>query len=254
MSIETLLTCDAALVTATLNHDIEALDRLLAPSCVFLIPHGERLTKAQYLDDIRTGRWRPEIVQHEDVQVQLFTETAIITSQATFGWRGKAGRLLQSIELLTDIWVQTAGQWQLVTGTGAAPSALIGYRTQPENLYYQRELEAVTQAVLDYVEGLYLMQPERIQTSVHPELVKRGFMPHTTTPVPMTQSDLVEVASYPVAHPQHDITWKNITVYDIQDGIATARLRAWWGVDYLHLIKYEAGWQIVDVVWQAVPA
>ena len=37
------------------------------------------------------------------------------------------------------------------------------------------EKEAVRQAVLDYVEGVYEVAPERIERSVHPELVKRGF-------------------------------------------------------------------------------
>src|ERR671916_1079981 len=37
------------------------------------------------------------------------------------------------------------------------------------------EREAVKQAVLDYVEGIYEVNPARIERSVHPELAKRGF-------------------------------------------------------------------------------
>src|SRR5688572_31911705 len=35
--------------------------------------------------------------------------------------------------------------------------------------------EAVRLAAVDYVEGIYNVQPERIERSVHPTLVKRGF-------------------------------------------------------------------------------
>ena len=35
--------------------------------------------------------------------------------------------------------------------------------------------EAVKQAVLDYVEGVYETDPTRIERSVHPDLAKRGF-------------------------------------------------------------------------------
>src|SRR5262245_63062078 len=37
------------------------------------------------------------------------------------------------------------------------------------------EREAVRQAALDYVEGVYNVDPSRIERSVHPKLVKLGF-------------------------------------------------------------------------------
>ena len=39
----------------------------------------------------------------------------------------------------------------------------------------QTDQEAVKQAVLDYVEGVYETDPAKIERSVHPELAKRGF-------------------------------------------------------------------------------
>ena len=39
----------------------------------------------------------------------------------------------------------------------------------------EADREAVRLAALDYVEGIYSVQPERIERSVHPALVKRGF-------------------------------------------------------------------------------
>ena len=39
----------------------------------------------------------------------------------------------------------------------------------------QADREAVRQAVLDYVEGIYGVDPSRIERSVHPKLAKIGF-------------------------------------------------------------------------------
>ena len=59
--------------------------------------------------------------------------------------------------------------------------------------------EAVRQAVLDYVEGIYNVQPERIERSVSPNLAKLGFYrpPAETTYRPgmsMAFQQLVEIA------------------------------------------------------------
>ena len=39
-----------------------------------------------------------------------------------------------------------------------------------------KDVEAIKQAVLDYVEGAYTVNPDRIEQSVHPKLAKLGFI------------------------------------------------------------------------------
>jgi hypothetical protein len=39
-----------------------------------------------------------------------------------------------------------------------------------------KDVEAIKQAVLDYVEGAYTVDPARIERSVHPKLAKLGFI------------------------------------------------------------------------------
>src|SRR5689334_3192887 len=60
------------------------------------------------------------------------------------------------------------------------------------------EREAVRQAVLDYVEGVYNVDPARIEKSVHPELAKRGFYRGKPEDAyresKMTHAQLIEVA------------------------------------------------------------
>ena len=120
------------------------------------------------------------------------------------------------------------------------------------------EKEAVRQAVLDYVEGVYNVDPARIERSVHPELSKLGFWKQKDkegyASGKMTFPQLVEVAK----------TWnksgklpanapKEITIYDVQDQTASAKLVAQWGTDYFHLAKYDGKWKIINVLWQSPP-
>ncbi len=119
--------------------------------------------------------------------------------------------------------------------------------------------EAVRAAVLDYVEGVYNVDPARIERSVHPKLAKIGFYRSPADPTyrpgnGMTYDGLIEVAK----------TWnksgklrkdapKEITVFEVLDQVATAKLVAEWGIDYFHLAKFDGKWLIVNVIWQSPP-
>jgi peptidoglycan/xylan/chitin deacetylase (PgdA/CDA1 family) len=130
----------------------------------------------------------------------------------------------------------------------------------PSVSYSQTEVEreAVRQAVLDYVEGVYEVAPERIQRSVHPDLVKRGFYmkkgENTYTFSPMTFPELVNLArTYNKDGRIPKDAPKEIVVYDVLDQTAIAKLIAAWGVDYFQLAKYKGKWMIVNILWQSPP-
>lgn len=124
--------------------------------------------------------------------------------------------------------------------------SLAGERTPNE--------EAVYQAVLDYVEGIYNGEPERVKRSVHKDLKKHGFYMKDGQymNIPMAYDQLVQLAA----------TWKKqgripanppleITLFEVNDQTAAAKLVAFWGVDYFHLAKYDGRWQISQVIWQS---
>jgi hypothetical protein len=120
------------------------------------------------------------------------------------------------------------------------------------------ESEAVKQAVLDYVEGIYKVDSKRIERSVHPELAKRGFYIKRGETVrseePMTFMQLVELAkTYNAKNRIPKQAPKDVVIFDVLDQTASAKLTAVWGVDYLHLAKYDGKWKIVNVIWQALP-
>jgi len=120
------------------------------------------------------------------------------------------------------------------------------------------EREAVRQAVLDYVEGVYQVEPERIERSVHPDLTKLGFYRQQGkegyTPGRMSYTQLVELSkTWNKAGKLPKTAPKEIVIYDVQDQTATAKLTAQWGTDYFHLAKYDGRWKIINVLWQSPP-
>lgn len=120
------------------------------------------------------------------------------------------------------------------------------------------EREAVRQAVLDYVEGVYEVSPQRIERSVHPDLVKRGFYikkgETDYSNSPMTFTELVNLAkSYNKSGKLPKDAPKEIVVFDVLDQTANVKLTALWGVDYMHLAKYDGKWMIINILWQSPP-
>jgi hypothetical protein len=119
--------------------------------------------------------------------------------------------------------------------------------------------EAVRRAALDYVEGIYNVEPSRIERSVHPKLAKLGFYrqpaddayrPGST----MTFERLVEVAkNFNKEGKLRKDAPKEVTILDLLDQTASVKLVAEWGVDYMHLAKFDGKWMIVNVLWQSSP-
>lgn len=125
----------------------------------------------------------------------------------------------------------------------------------------QADHRGVRNAVLDYVEGVYEVKPERIARSVHPTLVKQGWVRRGEGdayrgPVPMNYQQLFDLAgTWNKDNAQADPATapKVVEVFDVQDATAIAKLTASWGTDYFLLAKLDGKWMIMQVLWQTPP-
>jgi hypothetical protein len=118
--------------------------------------------------------------------------------------------------------------------------------------------DAVYQAALDYVDALYLVDPTKIERSVHPGLTKHGFGRRATGgygPMgTMTYAQLVALAGSWNKGGNRDLSIKKVEVLDVLDQTAVAKITAQWGIDYMQLAKFDGRWKIVNIVWQSHPA
>lgn len=142
----------------------------------------------------------------------------------------------------------------------AAALAISGaLQPAPQSSANAADREAVRQAALDYVEGIYNAEPERLERSVHPELIKRGYYKKlgeaAYTLEPMTRAQLIALAGNWNKDKKRPIETypKQVDVYDVLDQTASAKVTAMWGVDYMHLAKHDGRWKIINIVWQSPP-
>ena len=131
-----------------------------------------------------------------------------------------------------------------VTGTARAQSAA--------------DSTAIRATALDYAEGWYEGNAERMARSLHPELVKRIVVRDSTTGKTMVQGMGASVLVNSTRHGYGKETpkerqQKEVTILDIFGNAASAKaVMADW-VDYMQLGKVDGRWVIVNVLWERKP-
>jgi hypothetical protein len=117
---------------------------------------------------------------------------------------------------------------------------------------------AIRATALDYAEGWYTGDAERMGHALHPELVKRIVVADTVTGKSVLQnmgaSALVNGTrhGYGQTTPK-DKQQKDVTILDIFGNAASAKaVMADW-VDYMQLAKVDGRWVIVNVLWEKKP-
>ncbi|NKI33192.1 nuclear transport factor 2 family protein [Croceivirga thetidis] len=119
---------------------------------------------------------------------------------------------------------------------------------------------AVESAIKDYVEALYKVEPYKIERSVDTTLSKVGYWfdekdGSYRDNLRMTYQQLYDLAgSWNI---DGDRITKDspqeITIYEVNDKTAVAKLKAEWGIDIFHLAKVNDKWKIYNIIWQSHP-
>lgn len=115
---------------------------------------------------------------------------------------------------------------------------------------------SIKQAALDYIESQHQPNPSRMERALHPRMVKRTFWKDKATNKDYvretsTESMILLAESYNVkgdkfpAKPK-----KEIKLLDISERTASVKLIADEWIDYMHLVKLNGAWKIINVLWQ----
>lgn len=123
-----------------------------------------------------------------------------------------------------------------------------------------QELAAVRQACFDYIDTFYRADTALAYRSIHPSLQKRGF---SYSPKAESYSGQLEMP-FPAlislakswnreGNRANAQSPREAEVFEVSDKTASARVKAVWGIDYLHLVKENGTWYIVNVLWQSPP-
>jgi hypothetical protein len=116
---------------------------------------------------------------------------------------------------------------------------------------------AIRQAALDYIEGYYEGDGARMERALHPELAKRIVRTNEQGRSQLQQMSAMSLVLGTRAGGGREIPAadrrKDVTIFDIYQNAASAKIYASGWVDYLHLAKWNGRWVIVNVLWELHP-
>lgn len=124
------------------------------------------------------------------------------------------------------------------------------------NAQTRADSTAIRTAALDYIEGWYTADGARMERALHPELAKR--LAYTDNGrsrlIQMTAMTLVQStragggSEIPAAERKNEVK-----ILDIYEGVASVRVNAAGWIDYMHMVRWNGQWKIINVVWENEP-
>lgn len=112
-------------------------------------------------------------------------------------------------------------------------------------------------AALDYIEGWYSGNGDRMAKALHPELAKRIMLTDTLGNFWIRDMGATELirgtrTGGGTRTPEADRRTE-VRVLDIFQNAASVRIDAGGWIDYLHLVRWRGQWVILNVLWELRP-
>ena len=121
----------------------------------------------------------------------------------------------------------------------------------------QTDHSAIIETLNNYVDGFYKGDADKLKKALKPRLYKFGFLKDKSSGEykyyeHMTFDSAIEFANKMSAEgrSRDENTIRKVEVLDISNHIASAKVTAVWGIDYLLLSKDNEQWQIEEVIWE----
>ena len=102
---------------AIVKPDIAFLERTLSKDYVHYRPHGNVETRAQYLEDRKSGSVHFDSLVADEIKVRVYGDTAIVTYRSTAKGKDQDGAIDEQ-RRWTRVFVRKDGRWQLVHSQG----------------------------------------------------------------------------------------------------------------------------------------
>ena len=113
---------------------------------------------------------------------------------------------------------------------------------------------AIRATIDDYYLGWFEADAERLAASIHPELAKRGWLRRTDAPAVLDDDGFESITRHADAGRGRGLALRDrayrVRGIDVDGDIAAASVRVAGCVDFLHLVRTDDGWRIVNALWR----
>lgn len=128
------------------------------------------------------------------------------------------------------------------------------YAQQSVNV--DKEKQAIRKTALDYVEGWFTGNAERMDQALHQDLVKRAIAADRETGeigvrYPATKEQMVEWTSKRQKETRPEEEWNiKVEIFDVLKHSASVKISSCDYIDYAHMVKVDGEWKILNVMWE----
>ena len=116
---------------------------------------------------------------------------------------------------------------------------------------------AIRQTALDYIEGWYEGNAERMEKALHPELAKRIVRTNQDGRSRLDQMGAMTLVQGTKRgggkDTPKDKQQEDVTILDVFENAASVKVVASDWIDYLHMARFNGRWVIVNVLWELKP-
>ncbi len=120
----------------------------------------------------------------------------------------------------------------------------------------QQDSLEIKQVALDYIESQHNVKPEQFERAAHPRMVKRTFWTNKKTGKEYLRETFTDAMVLLAETYNQDKDKfpenpkKEVIILDVFEKVASVKLIADDWIDYMHIVKLNEKWQLVNVLWQ----
>ena len=155
----------------------------------------------------------------------------------------------------TRLFGLMAGLWLLTASAMAQNNAKV---EAPKFNASEADLAAIKQTALDYVEGWYEGNTERMERALHPDLAKR--IVRTDPKSGRSRLDQMSAMGLVLGvrggggkNTPKEKQIKEVHILDVFGNTASVKAVMSDWIDYMHIGKFSGRWVIINVLWELKP-
>lgn len=104
---------------AMATDDIPVLEKMLGGGFSTMNANGNRLTRPEFLDRLRTSPWKIESLRQKNVEIHFYGDMAVVSGADRIWARNQSGQDRRGDYPFLHVFEKRGGHWLLIAGLGS---------------------------------------------------------------------------------------------------------------------------------------